>query len=538
MNQVKGKTRKARARKTGILSFAATTILLLVGAQTCASLPAGAQQTLPRDKWALVIGISKFKNPKLNLKQAARDAADFAAYLVDEGHFAADHVKVLLDEEATQRNILSSLGSQWLGRRAAPDDLAVVYISTHGSAAEAGQGLNFLLAADSDSDDLYATGIEMQQIARVIKAKVYSKRVVIIVDACHAGGATAAGADKAAKATSNINAGQLATESGQLVIASSQPNQESFEFKARENGVFTGCLLDALRKGGVKASLADIFKETKEQVQAIVLRERGVLQTPVLASSWPAAEIALAVPPQAPRPGLTEESQKQADEPKLKQSEETKPKQQASDNAERPPKNGPVDKLLDDIQPDLIKLPEEKEEEEPQAKQRRAKTLTLPDRLALLPCTAPPRLSLGSDYINDPAVNLQYMLQTKLRSSLGRKLVSSFDSGEAMGNAVLTGTQFFEQENLMMLGRAMKARYIAEVSIEDLAFIKDTCRMEVILRVGSGETGELILVEGKRVNTPPFKGGKNERMEFLKGQVYPALTEALSERILEVMQAK
>ncbi|HNH76909.1 MAG TPA: hypothetical protein PLF23_24180, partial [Candidatus Obscuribacter sp.] len=110
--------------------------------------------------------------------------------------------------------------------------------------------------------------------------------------------------------------------------------------------------------------------------------------------------------------------------------------------------------------------------------------------------------------------------------------------GEAMGNAVLTGTQFFEQENLMMLGRAMKARYIAEVSIEDLAFIKDTCRMEVILRVGSGETGELILVEGKRVNTPPFKGGKNERMEFLKGQVYPALTEALSERILEVIQTK
>lgn len=528
MHRTMSKDRKTGASKTRRLYIAAMAVFL-VAAQTFTSLPARAEKPLPRDKWALVIGISKFKNPKLNLKQAARDAADFAGYLVDEGHFAADHVKVLLDEEATQRNILSSLGSQWLGRRAAPEDLAVVYLSTHGSTAEAGQGLNFLLAADSDSDDLYATGIEMQQIARVIKAKVYSKRVVIIVDACHSGGTTATGADKAANPSSNINAGQLATESGQLVIASSQPNQESYEFKARENGVFTGCLLDALRKGGPKANLAAVFKETKEQVQATVLRERGVLQTPVLASSWPAGEIALAVPPQAPRPGLAEETRKQAEEPK--------PKQQTSENAEQPLKAGPADKLLDDIQPDLVKLPEEKEEE-PQEKQRRAKTLTLPDRLALLPCTAPPRLSLGRDYMNDPAVNLQYMLQTKLRSSLGRKLVSSFDSGEAMGNAVLTGTQFFEQENLMMLGRAMKARYIAEVSIEDLTFIKDTCRMEVILRVGSGETGELILVEGKRVNTPPFKGGKSERMEFLKGQVYPALTEALSEKILEVMQAK
>lgn len=38
------------------------------------------------DKWALVIGVSKFKDPAVKLKYASKDAKDFYDYLVNEAH--------------------------------------------------------------------------------------------------------------------------------------------------------------------------------------------------------------------------------------------------------------------------------------------------------------------------------------------------------------------------------------------------------------------------------------------------------------------
>ncbi|MBI4534349.1 MAG: caspase family protein, partial [Candidatus Melainabacteria bacterium] len=65
-----------------------------------AACPANADavtETAPAvaDKWALVIGISRFKDPSVKLKYASKDAKDFYDYLVSQAHFAPDHVKLL-----------------------------------------------------------------------------------------------------------------------------------------------------------------------------------------------------------------------------------------------------------------------------------------------------------------------------------------------------------------------------------------------------------------------------------------------------------
>src|SRR5262249_18291917 len=57
-----------------------------------------------KDKWALVVGISKFANPQYNLKYAAKDAQDFYNFLVNEANFRRDHVVLLLNEQATRHN--------------------------------------------------------------------------------------------------------------------------------------------------------------------------------------------------------------------------------------------------------------------------------------------------------------------------------------------------------------------------------------------------------------------------------------------------
>lgn len=258
-----------------------------------------------RDKWALIVGISNFQDNKLNLKYPAKDAKDFNDYLLKEGNFAPDHVKLLVNEQATRANILSELGDKWLPRVANPDDLVVIYISSHGSASDMDiGGVNYLLAYDSQVDSLYASGLPMQDLTRIIKGRVHSDRVVLVLDACHSGAADPG--SKGLFRQGNVDITEVAQGTGQLVISSSQPSQVSWESKHYQNSVFTRCLIESLKSKGDATTLGEAFSNMKDKVQQEVLTERGVLQTPVLKSRWKGNDLRLAAPAVTPRPGLAE----------------------------------------------------------------------------------------------------------------------------------------------------------------------------------------------------------------------------------------
>ncbi len=255
-----------------------------------------------RDKWALVVGVSEFANPALNLKYSAKDAKDFADYLVKEADFAPDHVKLLLNKDATERRILSELGDRWLPRVANPDDLVVIFVSTHGSGAELDVGgQNYLVAYDTDVQDLYTTGVPMQRLAKDIKDRVHCDRVVIFLDACHSGGVKS---ESKGLTRTGVDASELAIGSGRMVIASSAEDQVSWESKTGANGVFTAALLQSLRKKGKETTVGEMFSDLKEKVQDQVLRERGRLQTPVLESKWKGNDLCIAATPVSRQPGL------------------------------------------------------------------------------------------------------------------------------------------------------------------------------------------------------------------------------------------
>lgn len=257
-----------------------------------------------KDKWALIVGISDFQDSKLNLKYAAKDATDFANFLVKEGNFAADHVQVLTDTKATRTNILSLLGDRWLPHVANPDDLVVLYFSSHGSPSDIDvSGVNYILAWDSQPDNLFASGIPMQELIHIVKSRVHTDRLVLILDACHSGAAEPG--SKGLVRTSNVDADAIAQGTGQLVITSSEPNQRSWESATTANGIFTKNLIAAFRRQGENTTLGSAFDYVKEHVQEEVLRERGVLQTPVLKSKWQGRDLLLASHPTAPRPSLS-----------------------------------------------------------------------------------------------------------------------------------------------------------------------------------------------------------------------------------------
>lgn len=234
-----------------------------------------------RDKWALVIGISNFKDPSINLKFAAKDATDFGNFLVTSEKFKEDHVKTLTDQEATRENIVAMLGDKWLGKNAREDDLIVVYVSSHGShSQEDAGGVNFLVAHDTDKNSLLATGIPMQWLSKMISEQVKSNRVVLILDVCHSGAAAQGG--KALNRIAGLTPDAFKIGSGQMVLCSSMAEQVSWESKEYENSVFTRRLIEALRVNNDKTTLLDAYNRLKVLVESEVLRDRSNLQTPVL----------------------------------------------------------------------------------------------------------------------------------------------------------------------------------------------------------------------------------------------------------------
>lgn len=266
------------------------------------SLPASS--TPVADKWAVVVGVSEFADKAINLKYAAKDAADFRAFLVDKCHFAPDHVRLLTNEQATKENVLDLLGDSFLPRVALPDDLVVIYFSSHGSASDLDlRGVNYLVAHDTAVDRLYSTGIDLQTLSNIVKTRIHCNRALIILDACHSGGASDTSDSKGLVRTSNVDAAAIAQGTGRAVICSSSKTQSSWESKNYANGVFTKTLIDGFKAQGEKTSLTDAFKYLKTNVEAQVAAERGTLQTPVLeAGKWSGGELLLAVQPASPRP--------------------------------------------------------------------------------------------------------------------------------------------------------------------------------------------------------------------------------------------
>lgn len=156
---------------------------------------------LPRDRWALVIGIDTYRwMPSWNLQGASRDAEAVADQLSTRWGFPARQVSLLTNEAATEQGIRQ--GMTWLEGRVRRDDLAVIYFSGHGSYRPDPASLTrradgrekTLVPSDSDrnphrptrhrdvgGDDLHAWLQRLCQITRY---------VTVILDCCHSGALT------------------------------------------------------------------------------------------------------------------------------------------------------------------------------------------------------------------------------------------------------------------------------------------------------------------------------------------------------------
>jgi len=249
-------------------------------------------------RWALVIGISNYRDSRIpSLRYASSDANAFYDWLISPsgGRYAPSRVRLLLNEEATGRSIKMAL-YEWLGETI-EEDIVTIFFAGHGSPQSPDKLENlYLLPYDTQYDSVATTGFPMWDIETALKRFIRAKKVIVMADACHAGG-IGQSFDVARRANRGMNAIPISSNlqnlseigDGICIISASDDNQYSQESNkwGGGHGVFTYYLLQGL-KGKAdyskdnRVSLGEIIPYLSEQVR----RATRNAQTPTVAGRF------------------------------------------------------------------------------------------------------------------------------------------------------------------------------------------------------------------------------------------------------------
>ena len=212
--------------------------------------PAAVSQGVAADSprrahlWVLSVGVSHYRDPRFQLRYAAADAQAFAAALRRQQHgplYDTVHTEVLVDADATRERILDAVES-FLGK-AAPIDVAVIYVAGHGIRTEKPTAYYFLTAAASPAAP-YIAGLDMAELGRQLQRLHRNiPRMVVILDTCHAGAVT--------EDTDRVHYGvdlasALVPSEGLYILTAAPSGETSFEVANVRHGAFTYALLDGL----------------------------------------------------------------------------------------------------------------------------------------------------------------------------------------------------------------------------------------------------------------------------------------------------
>jgi hypothetical protein len=275
--------------------------------------------------YALIVGVDANQIPRLALPAVAKDVQAVHDVLVHPERCAynPDNVKLLMGEQATRDNILEAL--YWLQGKVREDAqaTAVIYYSGHGM-------------VDKATDQYYLIPYNISELSRIrqfaLKAEdltaeistVNAKRMLAILDCCHAAGMDVKDIDLAAidsapaveaapfpldlPQTKNIpsfdaepgakNVSDLLDGEGRAVLNSSTGSQSSYVRTDGAMSLFTYHLIEALTghaphpDDATIVYVTDVMSWVTHQVKKSA-REQGRDQTPVMKTSgvFPIAQL-------------------------------------------------------------------------------------------------------------------------------------------------------------------------------------------------------------------------------------------------------
>jgi hypothetical protein len=230
-------------------------------------------------KWAVVVGISKYKNTGnnqiTNLRYAAKDAQSMADFLKSPQGGGFDNVYVMIDEDVTYKNMRYAL-FDYLGR-ALEEDMVLFFFAGHGAPDPDETKNLYLLTYDTDPNSVSSTAFPMWDVETALRRTIKAETVVMLTDACHSGGINPQIGTRGITVEDNPTNDailKLAHSPGMVSITASEAREVSHESKkwGGGHGVFTHFLLEGLRgkadtDGNQKVCLGEMIDYTSEQVR-------------------------------------------------------------------------------------------------------------------------------------------------------------------------------------------------------------------------------------------------------------------------------
>ena len=260
---------------------------------------APAPTTSPVSLYALVVGVSRFKDPNVPpLHWAAKDACDFAAALKrQQGRlYRKVEVRLLADEYADSGSILDGL--TWLQRQVSQGDVGVMFLSGHGVTDPTG---DYYYVANNAKIEYVggvplptrSTSVPDTEIGHALKR--LAGNALFFLDTCHSG--RAAGILFRGEQDHNKFINEIAGSADAIVLASSKGTEVSQERDEWKQGAFTKALLEGLAGKGYHyttgvVTIDELNLYVKERVKELT----GGFQHPVDLKPKEALDIPFAMP--------------------------------------------------------------------------------------------------------------------------------------------------------------------------------------------------------------------------------------------------
>ncbi|MFA5819519.1 MAG: caspase family protein [Bacteroidales bacterium] len=191
------------------------------------------------ERYALVIGISTYKNSANSLGFAQKDAVDFQNALLHYGMFKKENVRLLVNKDASRENIRKNIEG-WLRSKANKNDMVIIFFSGHGTQipdtdGDEDDGLDeCLIPYDFDNQD-YSSVICDDIFAYWVR-NLQSEKILLIFDNCFSGGAAKEKGVLLSGVKGNIGKDDFIKDisrelprKGTALLAASKADQVSFE---------------------------------------------------------------------------------------------------------------------------------------------------------------------------------------------------------------------------------------------------------------------------------------------------------------------
>jgi WD40 repeat protein/uncharacterized caspase-like protein len=263
----------------------------------------GAMQQEAPQLHAIVVGVSEYANPTLNLRYSAKDAKDIASSLElgAKKLFGADksHITLLVQDKdgkhqpPTRANIEKAFAA---ARSAKPGDVFVVYLAGHGVALPGDADQYCYLTSDARTADpavlsdpavagqYSVTGADLTEWIK----KVPALKQVMVLDTCAAGAVAKKLTEQRSVSGEQIRAiERLKDRTGFHILMGCASDKVSYEATQFSQGLLTHALLKAMRGAALRENeyvdVGSLFQYAADEVPRLA-KNIGGIQKPLIAA--------------------------------------------------------------------------------------------------------------------------------------------------------------------------------------------------------------------------------------------------------------